>query len=155
MLRVIAAVAAVAVAVVATIVTTIVAVAAMAAAVAAVLLLLHAVVPLRPLPRAAPVLLRLVPVLPLPRLLPARPLLRRRLRRRPRRRSSLLTDNEAPPVCWRRLDCFDARRSQTADGWKTPLSLHLMKRLEAGSLLRPGFFLRAVQVRCYAKFLAD
>jgi hypothetical protein len=151
--HVIAAVAAVAVAVVATIVITIVAAAAMAAAVALakapVLLLLLRAVALRlrlRLPRAARALLR--PVLVLPRLLPARlppvRLLRqRRPRRRPRRRSSLLTNSEAPPACWRRLDCFDARQSQTAGGWKTTLSLHLMKRPKAGSLLRDPAFLRA------------
>jgi hypothetical protein len=162
--HVIAAVAAVAV--VATIVITIiVAAAAMVAAVAVakapvLLLLLRAVVlllRLPRLPRAARALLR--PVQALLRLLPARlppvRLLRqRRPRRRPRRRSSLLTNSEAPPACWRRLDCFDARQSQTADGWKTALSLHLMKRLEAGSLLRSGFFCARGADRICAIFLA-
>jgi hypothetical protein len=122
---------------------TIVTIVAAAAMVAAVVVARHRPAPLlRPAPlrllRAALVLLRvaLAPprLLRLRRLLPPRP-------RRPRRPrvSSLLTNSRRPPTRWRPPSLFQARQSQTPGGWRSALSLHLMKPSEAGSRLRSGF----------------
>jgi hypothetical protein len=112
--------------------------AAMVAAVAVALLLPAAALPLRPVPlrlhRPALVPLRLLRLLRLRRLLPPRP-------RRPRRprASSLLTNSRRPPTSWRPPSLFQPRQSQTPGGWRSALSLHLMKPSEAGSRLRSGF----------------
>jgi hypothetical protein len=142
---------------------TVTTIAAAAATVAAVALALRPLA--RPRLRLAAALLlrlrlpRLVRVLLRPVLAPLRlrlrlrwvPLLRRRLRRLRRRRSSFV--NQQPAVS-RLRETAPAVSSLRADwlraGWMTTLSLHLDESAKAGPLMRPGFFVCHLQWRATA-----